>query len=99
MNRRTLPTNYDDLLIVGGYTKDSSRRLWSDPSQGKFNYSDGDEVEQRIESAILASADVSLFSNELLAHQVDWPSVYHLSSTRANLLRPIDTHLAGKNVL
>lgn len=99
MNHRAFSTNYDDLLLVGGYVKDPSRRLWLDPSQGKFDYSDGDEVEQRLESAVLASADVSLFSNELLAHQVDWPSVYHLSPTRANLLRPIETHLAGKNVL
>lgn len=82
-----------------GYEFDAARRIWARPGQGAFAYSDGDEVEQRIGAAIAGSADVSLFSMELRKHQADWPSAYHLSPVRANLLRPIERLFGGARIL
>lgn len=62
----------------------------------EFGYSDGDEAEQRVAAAIAGCDDVSLFSRSLREHQVDWPSRYHLSASRANLLRPLSGVLSGR---
>lgn len=63
-----------------------------------FAYSDGDETENRIHDIIAAAGDVSLFSYELKAAQTDWASRYHLSATRANLLRPLASILSGSTM-
>jgi len=63
-----------------------------------FAYSDGDETENRIHDIIAAAGDVSLFSHELKAAQTDWASRYHLSATRANLLRPLASILSGSTM-
>lgn len=62
----------------------------------EFGYSDGDEAEQRVAAAIAGCDDVSLFSRSLHEHQIDWPSRYHLSASRANLLRPLEDLLSGR---
>lgn len=69
--------------------------VWTKPEVSSFAYSDGDEAEERIAAAIRESEDVSLFSRVLREHQNDWPSRYHLSASRANLLRPVETLLKG----
>ncbi len=69
--------------------------VWVSPGSQPFAYSDGDEAEDRIAAAIRDSEDVSLFSRMLREHQKDWPSRYHLSPSRANLLRPIERLLKG----
>jgi len=63
-----------------------------------ISYSDGDDVEQRIARIIDESNDLSVFSSELRHHCTDWPSLYHLSSQRANILRPFENIFVG-NVL
>lgn len=55
-----------------------------------FDYSDGDEVEIRLLSALKACKDLGATSAELSRHVTDWPSKYHLSPSRHNLLRSID---------
>lgn len=64
--------------------------------QHEFGYSDGDEAEERIAAAIAGCDDVSLFSRALREYQTDWPSRYHLSASRANLLRPLADQLHGR---
>lgn len=81
------------------YIADDRLRIWHRPQQHDFSYSDGDAVEQRILAAVRGCSDVSVFSRELLAHQVDWPSEYHLSADRVNLLRPFAEKLRQSNVL
>jgi SAM-dependent methyltransferase len=54
-----------------------------------FRFSDGDEVEQRIHHAVASSSDLATGSAELQRHITDWPTLYHLSPRRANLLRAI----------
>jgi len=56
---------------------------------GIFNYSDGDEVECRLLATMKECSDLGSASTELSQHIVDWPSEYHLSPIRHNLLRLI----------
>jgi len=56
----------------------------------KFSYSDGVETEQRLQQILSSTSDLSSSSEELEQQIVDWPSEYHLSSTRANLLRGLN---------
>ena len=82
------------------YAFDAGCGVWLRHEDGDiFDYSDGDEVEERIAGILRDATDTSLFSMELAAHQIDWPSIYHLSPTRANLLRPLDGLLGGARVL
>jgi 2-polyprenyl-3-methyl-5-hydroxy-6-metoxy-1,4-benzoquinol methylase len=88
-----------DQLTKAGYAFDSLVNIWARPGYASINYSDGDGVENRIREAIASATDVSIFSSELRGHCIDWPSTYHLSSSRANILRPFENQLVGKRVL
>lgn len=77
------------------YYLDPKTNLWRRPDFTGINYSDGDEVENRLLAIVTAAADVGIFSSELQAACTDWPSRYHLSPARANLLRPIADVLKG----
>jgi SAM-dependent methyltransferase len=70
------------------YRHDSTTRIWQRPGHQGLDYSDGNAVEQRLLAAIRQSLDVSTNSAELQLNVVDWPSEYHLSPVRHNLLRP-----------
>lgn len=86
-------------LLFDTYEFHSDIRIWRRPDFAGIAYSDGDEIEQRIFSAIDGAKDVGLFSKELAAHCTDWPSIYHLSPIRSNILRPFEEKLRGKKVL
>jgi len=77
------------------YSPDAQTGVFVRPQVEAFGYSDGDEVEQRIAAAIRDAKDLSTFSLDLEAHCVDWPSRYHLSGVRSNLLRPYEHLLRG----
>lgn len=64
----------------------SSSGIWTKNEKSDFNYSDGEEVENRLSKQIQAARDVSLASDELQQLVIDWPSEYHYSSLRSNLL-------------
>lgn len=53
-----------------------------------FDYSDGDALESRMLTQLHGCHDVSCASEELQQFITDWPSEYHLSTVRHNLLRP-----------
>ncbi|MFM0324045.1 class I SAM-dependent methyltransferase [Caballeronia glebae] len=78
---------------------DSSTRVWTRRERAAFDYTDGAAQEQFILDALKRTADVSSGSTELFAHMVDWPSTYHFSPRRGNLLRPFASWFAGKRVL
>lgn len=92
-------TRYSDFLHGKGLHRDMESKVWSRDSSAIFDYTDGDEVENRIAGIIQNSADVSLFSEALSDHQTDWPSIYHLSPVRANLMRPLASILRGSRIL
>lgn len=87
------------LVERAGYVLDTAQQVWRDPNYAGIAYSDGDEVEQRIARAIREVTDVSVLSTQLRQHCIDWPSVYHLSGTRANLMRPFESTLQDADVL
>ncbi|HEX5738801.1 MAG TPA: rhamnan synthesis F family protein [Hydrogenophaga sp.] len=78
------------------YQFNEDTRIWSRPGYGGITYNDGDEIEQRLLSIISAAQDRSVLSPELKPHCTDWASTYHLSGSRANILRPFEPHLKGK---
>ena len=65
-------------------------------SQREFPYSDGDEVESRLLEVVRRASDRAVGSLELSQAIVDFPSRYHLSPQRANLLRPLAELLRGR---
>lgn len=70
------------------YRFDATQRIWLDPAADTFGYSDGDSAEDHLLSVLKQAKDVSTDSAELRAAIRDWPSEYHLSPARHNLLRP-----------
>lgn len=88
-----------DLLLRTYYVFDDTLQIWRKDQPHEFLYTDGDAIEQRILHAVRGCSDVSVFSQELLKHQTDWPSEYHLSADRVNLLRPFTDKLRRSTVL
>lgn len=90
---------FQESLASNGYSRDSVSGIWTRPDYVSIPYNDGDSIETRIGNAISQALDRSLFSAELAGHVTDWPSLYHLSPTRANILRPFGCELNGADVL
>jgi len=82
-----------------GYVFNKEQGIWHRPDYEGIAYSDGDEVENRLKTIVADAADVSVMSLELADHCTDWPSLYHLSRKRANLLRPFEDQLQDGTVL
>ena len=70
------------------YLRNASTGVWERPGYDGIAYSDGEAREERLLTALRQCRDVSSGSPELRAHVTDWPSEYHLSPVRHNLLRP-----------
>lgn len=60
--------------------------IWTKIDRLDFSYSDGDEIEDRLLQQLKDCADVSQASDDLQRLIVDWPSEYHFSPLRSNLL-------------
>jgi len=69
------------------YTFNEKLHIWQKPGSVEFKYSDGDEVEEKIYQILKEATDLSIASDELPAAIVDWPTEYHFSKSRHNLLR------------
>ncbi|MDD2466581.1 MAG: glycosyltransferase [Desulfobulbus sp.] len=82
-----------------GYQFDREQRIWMRCGYGGIKYSDGNAVEQHLARILTEAKDLSIFSVELAAKCTDWPSLYHLASTRTNILRPFQDILHGARVL
>jgi GT2 family glycosyltransferase/SAM-dependent methyltransferase len=73
--------------------------IYLKPDHSPFAYSDGETTEEYLLSTISRAEDLSTGSAELTGAIKDWPTLYHLSPARANLLRPISSLLKGKRIL
>ena len=60
--------------------------VWILDGHDKFSYTDGDATEKHLRETFEVAKDLSSTSVELEAYIKDWPSEYHLSSKRAQLL-------------
>lgn len=70
------------------YRFDPTQGIWSDQVSVAIPYSDGDEIENYLFSVVKLARDVSVISSEIASAIKDWPSEYHFSPVRHNLLRP-----------
>jgi SAM-dependent methyltransferase len=70
------------------YTYNKDSRIWFRTSAPTFSYSDGEESENYLLSVLKNAKDLSTSSPELVSAIRDWPSEYHFSMVRHNLLRP-----------
>ncbi len=78
--------------FVGPEDKDNPGS--DNPEGPHFDYSDGQAVERYLQQTFKNATDLGCRSQELQDKIIDWPSEYHLSSDRANLLRPFDLSFA-----
>jgi len=69
--------------------------IWESRDDGQFFYSDGNEVENRLIALLRQAQDVSSASDELQYLISDWPSEYHFSPLRANLLTSFELGKLG----
>ena len=58
-----------------------------------FGYSDGNDQEARLKAILTGASDLSSLSPDLELAINNWPTEYHLSPQRANLLRYLDLTL------
>lgn len=86
-------------VAASPYMRDKANGVYYRPGAAAFRYNDGDAVEERIRRAVFSADDLSVGSPELAAAVRDWPTRYHLSPERANLLRPIEHLLRNRSVL
>jgi GT2 family glycosyltransferase/glycosyltransferase involved in cell wall biosynthesis/2-polyprenyl-3-methyl-5-hydroxy-6-metoxy-1,4-benzoquinol methylase len=80
------------------HTYDPQRNLWTRPDFSGIAYSDGSEIEARMLRTMQTVKDKSVYSIELASHICDWPSEYHLTTSRHCLMRPVPFE-AGQSVL
>jgi SAM-dependent methyltransferase len=81
--------------MTSEYTFDPKCRVYARPGRAEFSYSDSDEVEDRLWRIVSGARDRTTASKELMAGITDWPSLYHLSPYRTNLLRPFTELIRG----
>ena len=74
-------------MKLSDFKKNSKSRVYHPKKSFEFIYSDGEETEQGILETLRSCEDVSSFSSELSEKIKDWPTEYHFSPTRHNLLR------------
>ena len=83
-----------------GYNLDTDTGCWLPrAARPPFPYTDGENVEAELLALMRATTDRSVLSPALRAAIRDWPTHYHLSPRRANLLRPLGGWLRGRAVL
>ena len=70
------------------YFFDDGLRVWRTPTHKTIAYSDGSAVEEQLLGILRHCNDLSSFSRELRGHITDWPTEYHFSHARQNVLRP-----------
>ena len=68
---------------------DEKNRVYLNPDK-VISYSDGERSEQYTFDSFKNSKDTSIFSMELFERIQDWSSEYHLTTYRANIVRPLN---------
>src|SRR5262249_600307 len=69
------------------YELDSASGVYGRPGAQSLAYSEGDATEDALLAIVQGATDCSVLSDELRLAIKDWPTEYHLSALRANLLR------------
>src|SRR5215212_6822926 len=74
-------------MNVDAFRFDRELGVWMNPAHGSFDYSEGAKVERKTLEVLRKTRDLGLFSQELLEKISSWPTLYHFSPARHNLLR------------
>lgn len=100
MHKRSRQAKGDNVRrwVEERYALDSVSGVYWRPGTESLAYSDGDAMEDALLAAVQRAKDCSVLSDELRAAITDWPTEYHLSAARANLLRHLPIR-AGDSVL
>lgn len=72
--------------IVENVLVEDACSVWRLYSHNEFGYSDGASSEKYLRKVLQKAADLSTRSEELGDHIKDWPSEYHLTTKRSQLL-------------
>ncbi|NLS08112.1 methyltransferase [Rhizobium sp. P32RR-XVIII] len=81
------------------YELDIALQIFKRNGYGGIPYSDGSEIEARLERIVAETVDRSVLSDPLREHCTDWVTTYHLSPIRANIVRPFSKEFPGADVL
>lgn len=68
-------------------------------TQYEFGYKDVNATEERLYQLIRQATDKSLHSRELRSKANDWPTFYHLTPLRGNVVRPFRERISQGSVL
>lgn len=90
--------NFHDIMHAASFHINNDK-VWLPESMAEFAYNDGDQAELYLLDVMKNTIDKSCESVELASKMIDWPSTYHLTSRRSNLLKPFAEIFAGKKVL
>ncbi|NVD39796.1 methyltransferase [Ensifer sp. HO-A22] len=83
-------------IVHPKYSYVASSNIWVvSEGESAFDYSDGDQFETGLLNFLSGLEDRSVNSQEVFQGIYDWPSKYHLSLQRSNLLRPLVNTLRG----
>lgn len=82
-----MSSRISNIIHVDDFQYDTELGISLHPDHTIFAYSDGDRVERRVLKILRETRDLRPFSGELAGKIIDWPSQYHFSSARHNLLR------------
>ncbi len=88
-------TRISKLVKVNGFSQRLDGVFQVDSVERGFDYSDGEESEATLYQILSKAEDLSCDSSELQDQIIDWPTEYHLSNSRANLLRPLNLRAAN----
>ena len=77
------------------YNKDKND-IYVTNDKSNFIYNDGDDIEERIYDILKNSSDLNVASDELSSKITDWPTEYHFSPLRSNLLKSFRFNLEHK---
>ncbi|MGB3335594.1 MAG: class I SAM-dependent methyltransferase [Devosia sp.] len=75
--------------IIANDLRQDGDRVWRLVSHESFNYSDGVASERYLRHVFSTASDLTSQSTELESYIKDWPSEYHLTRKRAQLLAPL----------
>lgn len=84
---------------MNDYQYNSTDNYYHPKSQDDFGYKDSGDAQNKIYRIIKNSKDRGVFSSELINQADDWPTYYHLTPLRANILRPFIKQIsAGRSL-
>ncbi|MDP3088710.1 MAG: class I SAM-dependent methyltransferase [Methylotenera sp.] len=84
---------------MNAYQYNSTDNFYHRPNDGEFGYKDSGDAQNRIYNIIRGAKDRGMFSPEVMNQAADWPTFYHLTPMRANILRPFAKEIAAGRTL